>query len=154
MKRPSPARRRPVRRGRGGIPLRRRTAFTIVEILVVVLVIAVLATMIVPRFFGEVGRAKHSVAKTKLVEIEKAIETFSYEYERLPESLDELVNRPADIPEEKWSPPRIKAKDLLDPWEREYVYTKPGEHGPYDLFSLGADGQPGGEKEDADITNW
>ncbi len=136
--------------GSGG----RSVGFTIVEILVVVVIIAVLATMIVPRFFGRVESAKHGVAKQKLVEIEKAVEMFSYDYGRLPEALDELVNRPADIPEEKWNPPTLKAKDLLDPWAREYVYKRPGEHGPYDLYSLGADGQAGGEKENEDITNW
>ena len=125
-----------------------------VEIIVVVLIIAVLATMIVPRFFGRVESARHGVARQKLVEIEKAVEMFNYDYGRLPESLDDLVNRPADVPEEEWNPPALKAKDLLDPWGREYLYVSPGEHGPYDLSSFGADGVAGGEKENADIVNW
>ncbi|MDY7011370.1 MAG: type II secretion system major pseudopilin GspG [Planctomycetota bacterium] len=132
----------------------RRYGFTIVEVLVVVIIIAALATMIVPRFFGRIGSAKHGVARQKLVEIEKAIDMFSYEYGRLPESLDELVNRPPDIPEEKWNAPTLKAKDLVDPWDRRFIYKVPGDHGPYDLYSLGADGEAGGEKENADINNW
>ena len=131
-----------------------RSAFTIVEILVVVVIIAVLATMIVPKFFGKVGTTRQSVAIANLKIIESVIDTFCLDYERFPESLDELIERPADIPEEKWDYPSIKAKELLDPWGRRFVYTQPGEHGPYDLYSLGKDGQVGGEKEDADVVNW
>jgi general secretion pathway protein G len=125
-----------------------------VEIIVVVIIIAALAGLILPRFFGRVGTAKQSVAQQKLSEIEKAIDMFSYDYGRLPVSLEELVNRPSDIPDEKWNPPSLRAKDLLDPWGKEFLYQQPGEHGTYDLQSLGADGQVGGEKENADVVNW
>lgn len=131
-----------------------RAAFTMVEIIVVVIIIAALAGLILPRFFGRVGTAKQSVAKQKLAEIEKAIDMFSYDYGRLPASLEELVNRPSDISEEKWNAPSLRAKDLLDPWGKEFLYQQPGEHGTYDLQSLGADGQAGGEKENADVVNW
>ena len=120
----------------------------------VVIIIAVLATMIVPRFLGRVGQSKQAVAKINIAEIEKAIEIFSYDYERWPVNLDELVNRPADIDEAKWNPPTIKAKYLLDPWKRQFIYRQPGEHGIYDIYTLGKDGQEGGEDEDADIGNW
>ncbi len=133
---------------------RNRGGFTIVEILVVVIIIAVLATMIVPRFLGRVGQSRQAVAKTKLAEIEKAIEIFSYDYERWPAELNELVNRPADIDEAKWNPPTIRAKDLLDPWGQQFLYRQPGEHGIYDIYTLGKDGQEGGEDEDSDIGNW
>jgi general secretion pathway protein G len=131
-----------------------RGGFTIVEILVVVIIIAVLATMIVPRFLGRVGQSRQAVAKTKLAEIEKAVEIFSYDYDRWPVNLDELVNRPGDIDEAKWQPATIRAKDLLDPWKREFIYRQPGEYGIYDIYTLGKDGQEGGEDEDADIGNW
>ena len=133
---------------------RARRAFTIVEILVVVVIIAVLATMIVPRYFSKIGTAKAGVAKQKLAEIEKAVELFSVEYGRLPADIEELVFRPSDIPEEKWSQPILKEKDLLDPWDRPFQYLVPGDHGPYDLFSYGADGEAGGDKENADVVNW
>lgn len=132
----------------------RHSGFTMVEILVVVIIIAALATLIVPKFFGRVGSAKQSVAAQKITEIEKAIEMFSYDYGRFPESLEELVTRPADVAEEKWNVPTLKAKDLLDPWGRSFSYRQPGEHGPYDLYTLGADNQAGGEKENADVVNW
>ena len=135
----------------------RRTGFTIVEIIVVVIIISALATMILPRLFERVGQAKQGVARQKLVEIEKAIEMFSLDYGRPPENLDELVNRPADIAEEDWNQPALKAKELLDPWGRPFIYKQPGEHGPYDLYSLGADGEIGGEesnKDNTDVVNW
>ena len=106
---------------------------------------------------GRLGMANQSVAKTNLVEIEKAVEIFSYDYGRLPATLEELVARPADIAQEKRNPPRLKDKNLIDPWERQYIYKQPGDHGSYDLYSLGKDGQVGGEDEDAenaDVVNW
>ena len=133
---------------------RNRRGFTIVEILVVVIIIAVLAGMIAPKFLGHVGKAKQSVAKNNIIAIENAVDIFSISYERLPENLDELVNRPADIDEANWNPPTLKAKNLLDPWGREFIYRQPGEHGIYDIYTLGKDGQAGGEDEDSDIGNW
>jgi general secretion pathway protein G len=143
-----------VRTGKSRPAGRGRAGFTMVEILVVVVIIAALATLILPRYFSKIGTAKVSIAKQKLAEIEKAVEMFSIEYGRLPADLEELVVRPADIPEDKWSQPALKEKDLLDPWDRPFQYFVPGDHGPYDLMSLGADGETGGEKENADIVNW
>ena len=133
---------------------RRRGGFTIVEILLVVVIIAALASLIAPRVLWRVGATKHKLAGTKLKQIEQAISLFRHDYERYPESVQELVMRPADIPEEKWNPPTLKAKDLLDPWQREYLYKFPGDHDAYDLWSLGADGEDGGERENADVNNW
>ena len=126
-------------------------AFTMVEIIVVVIVIAVLAALIAPRFFGQVGKAKTAVAQQKLGVIGQAVEKFYYDTGRFPRSLDELVSKPADVPEDKWDP-SLKAKDLNDPWGRPFVYRDPGTN--YQLSSLGADGQEGGAGEDADVKNW
>ena len=133
---------------------RNRQAFTIVEILVVVVIIGVLATLIVPRFFRHIDEAKQSVAKNNIAILGTAVDIFKYDYDRWPVNLDELVNRPADIDQAKWNPPSIKDKDLLDPWGKQFLYTQPGEHGAFDLYSFGKDGQQGGEKENADIGNW
>ncbi len=132
----------------------RRRGFTLIEILVVIVIIAVLAGMIAPKLLHHIGTAKTNVAKSNIIELEKAVDIFSISYERLPEKLDELVNRPADIEETKWNSPTLKAKNLLDPWGREFLYRQPGEYGSYDIYSLGKDGQEGGEKENADIGNW
>ena len=133
-----------------------RRGFTMVEILVVVVIIGVLAALIVPRFFGRIGKARQSVAAQQISEIEKVVHTFRLDYERYPESLDELVERPGDVPEEKWEPPALKRKNLIDPWGRPYLYKYPGDHSDtyFDLCTLGKDGQEGGEGEDADVVNW
>ena len=146
----------PRRPNRPNAPDRRnaRHGFTLIEVLVVVIIIGVLAAMIVPQFFGRVGQAKQSVAKQKLASIEQAVEMFKYDYGRFPRDLTELVQRPSDIEPDKWNAPSLKEKDLTDPWGNEFVYEYPGEHGVFDLYSHGADGQRGGENENADVTNW
>lgn len=128
--------------------------FTMVEVLVVVIIIGVLATLIVPKLFGRTGMAKINTAKANLPVIEQAVDLFRNDYGRYPQSLDELVARPSDVPEGKWVDPTIKAKNLADPWERPYQYKCPGDHDKFDLYSLGADGQEGGEGENADVVNW
>ena len=132
---------------------RTRPAFTMVEIIVVVIIIAVLAALIVPRFFGEVGKAKQAVAKQQIATLGTAVEKFYYEHNRFPASLDELVNKPADVDAANWNP-MVRPKDLIDPWGRPYLYKCPGSHDKYDLYSLGADGREGGTGDDADVHNW
>ena len=133
----------------------RSGGFTLVEIIVVVIIIGLLATMILPKLVARVGKAERAVAKQKLSVIEGAVEMFRLDYGRYPQDLEELLTRPSDIPEEKWTPPSIKSKDLIDPWDRPFVYKCPGDHdAAFDLYSLGADGQEGGEREDEDIVNW
>ena len=131
-----------------------RRAFTLIEIMVVVIVIGVLATLIIPTLFGRAGKAKTAVAKQKITAIETAIQLFEQDYSRFPETLQELVQPPADVPADQLSPPTLKAKDLKDPWGNDFVYRFPGNNFTYDLISLGADGAQGGEGEAADVTNY
>ena len=129
--------------------------FTIVEIIVVVVIIGVLATLILPRLIGRVGEAKQGTAKSNLAQLEAAVEMFSHDYGRLPQEMAELVNRPSDVSEDRWHVPTVKAKDLLDPWGRPWILVIPSSHGNlYDLYSLGADGTEGGTGENADVVNW
>lgn len=128
--------------------------FTLIEIMVVVIVIGVLAALVVPNFLGRAAKAKKAVAQQKIGNIETAINLFYQDYSRFPETLEELVSKPADITEEQWTPPSLKAKDLKDPWGNPFVYRYPGDHGAYDLYSTGADGQEGGEGDNKDINNW
>ncbi|QQE11151.1 type II secretion system major pseudopilin GspG [Planctomycetota bacterium] len=131
-----------------------RGGFTLIEILVVVVLIGVLMALVAPKFIGRIGQAKSAVAAQKIVSIESAISTFNLDYERYPENLRELIEKPADIEDAKWMPPSLKEKDLLDPWGNEIEYVFPGNHGYFDLISYGADSQEGGEGDNADITNW
>lgn len=129
-----------------------RRGFTLIEIMVVVIVIGVIAALIVPNLFDKAGKAKRSVAKQQVATLENAVQLFQQDYSRFPDSLEELANPPADA--EGASPPSIKQKDLADPWGNPFVYRYPGNNWTFDLLSLGADGQEGGEGEAADITNY
>jgi len=133
-----------------------RRGFTIIELLVVVLIISMLAVFIVPRFIGKIGRAKSSIASSKMSIIVAAISLFTVDCERVPtqdEGLDALLEEPSDLEEDIWDGPYLKASELKDPWGNMYVYIEEGtvSAGSYDLISLGADGQEGGEGDKADI---
>jgi general secretion pathway protein G len=136
---------------------RTRTAFTFIEIMVVIILIGLLATLVAPKIFKGMGKAKASIAKSKMAVIEGAIAQFHQDCGRLPtdaEQLDALLTPPEDVAD-KWGGPYLKKSELLDPWDNPYIYVEQGEHnvGSYDIVSLGADGQPGGEGDSADLYN-
>ena len=122
--------------------------------MVAVVIIGVLAALVVPTILGRSDKARQAVAKQKIASLESAINLFNQDYGRFPDALEELTTQPADIADDQWTPPSLKSKDLLDPWGNPFFYQYPGEHWAFDLASLGADGQPGGENVNADITNW
>ena len=134
--------------------MRGAKGFTLVEVLVVVVIIGVLAAMIVPQIVGRTGEARRNTARHQLSQVENAIQTFYLDYDRYPNELEELVNQPADISDERWSDPPLRGRDLDDPWGNRLQYRYPGQHGTFDLYSYGADGQDGGEGDNAPITNW
>lgn len=134
-----------------------KKAFTIVELLVVIVIISMLAAFVAPKMFSGLGKAKHDIAKAKMATIESAIGRFYLDCGRYPaddEGLGALVVAPSDL-EGKWTKPYLKASELQDPWGNEYIYVAEGEINPgsFDLISFGADGQQGGEGENADIYN-
>ena len=123
----------------------------------VVVIIGVLAALIVPRLFKHVGTSKRKVAEGKITQLETQVELFQYTFERPISSLEDLVRQPSDVQDEQWSGYEpLKEKDLLDSWGRPFVFKRPGDHNTqsYDLYSLGADGEEGGEGDNADIGNW
>lgn len=132
-----------------------RRAFTIVEIIVVVVIIAVLATLIAPRLIGRVGQAKASTAKANANTIAQAVRTFMLDCGNIPAGagLEMLRQRPADVDAAAWKGPYLDNDDQLkDPWGRPFVIIVPGtKNVDFDIVSYGADGQPGGEGDNADI---
>lgn len=137
----------------------RRAGFTLIEVLVVVVMIAILATLVAPNVFRHVGGAKRSTARSQVEMIGAALDAFRLDVGRYPtaaEGLDALNTAPAGGSAQGWNGPYLKKKVPLDPWKRPYVFRSPGEvdTSGYDLLSLGADGQPGGEGEAADIASW
>jgi general secretion pathway protein G len=128
--------------------------FTLLELLVVVVIIGLLAGLVAPRYFGQVGKSEVNVAKAQLDALEKALDQYRLDIGRYPDQelgLKALVTKPAS--EAKWAGPYLRKDIPLDPWGRAYLYKFPGEKGEYDLLSLGKDGQPGGTGENADLTN-
>ena len=128
--------------------------FTLLELLVVVVIIGLLAGLVAPRYFGQVGKSEVNVARAQLDALEKALDQYRLDIGRYPDSelgLNALVTKPANEP--KWAGPYLRKGIPLDPWGKAYVYKIPGEKGEFDLLSYGKDGQAGGTGESADITN-
>jgi general secretion pathway protein G len=136
---------------------RKKSAFTLIEIMVVVVILGILAATIIPQFVGTTHDAKVSTAKSNIAELESALERFYVHMDRYPtteEGLKALTDAPQGE-DQKWRGPYIK---LLrpDPWGHPYQYKNPGTHksSGFDIWSRGADGADGGEGENADIGNW
>lgn len=126
--------------------------FTLLEILVVVAIIGVLAAMIVPNVIGQRDQANVDLAKASMASIASALDMYRLDNNKYPttqQGLRALVEKPSDA--KKWNPQGYMNKLPLDPWGNEYVYLSPGVDGPYDLLSMGADGEEGGEDFNADI---
>ena len=130
--------------------------FTLVEVMVVVVILAVLAALIVPRVVGRTDEARVVAAKQDIAAIMQSLKLYRIDNSRYPmtdQGLEALVTRPSTGPQ----PTNWKSyldKVPKDPWGQTYLYLNPGVHGEIDVFSLGADGQPGGSGADSDIGSW
>lgn len=134
--------------------------FTLIEILVVITVIAILASLVTPMVFRNVGDAKASTTRAQVEIFGLALDTYRLDNDFYPstaQGLEALRTLPSGEPAARnWRGPYLKKLVPLDPYDRLYVYRSPGEANPegYDLLSFGRDGQPGGTGEDADVTSW
>lgn len=138
----------------------RERGFTLLEILVVITVIAILAGLVSPMIFRNVGDAKVAAARTQIEELGLALDTYLLHNDFYPstaQGLQALVTAPAgDPPARNWRGPYLKKGIPLDPWGHPYQYQSPGavNHEGYDLVSYGRDAKPGGDGEDKDLTSW
>ena len=141
----SRAMKRPARRAQKG--------FTQVELLVVLVILGLIAAFAAPQVIKYVGGAKSDAAKIQIERLSSVLDLYRLEVGRYPsedEGLDALMEKPSDA--ENWNGPYLKKADaLIDPWGRPYGYKMPGERGDFDIFTLGSDGQEGGEGEAKDV---
>lgn len=130
--------------------------FTLIELLVVLVILVLLASLVAPRVIGYLGSSRTKAAKVQIESLSTSLELFKLDTGRYPnahEGLTALVERPANI--KNWNGPYLKKyKVPPDPWGQPYHYRYPGQRGAFDIFSLGADNQEGGDGEDQDVTSW
>lgn len=131
---------------------RKKTGFTLLELLVVMVIIGLLVSYVGPRYFAQLGKSERSTAKAQIESLGKALDTYRLDTGHYPNSEQGLValeNRPSD--ESKWNGPYLQKNVPVDPWGKPYVYRSPGQTGDFDLMSYGQDGQAGGQDAAADI---
>jgi general secretion pathway protein G len=139
-----------------GLKAGRTAGFTLVEIMVVVVILGILAVLIVPRVLGRSDEARQAAARHDIATIMQSLKLYRLDNGRFPtndQGLQALVSKPSAAPiPSNWKPYLDKVPK--DPWGNVYQYLNPGVHGEVDVFSLGADGQPGGTGADLDIGSW
>jgi general secretion pathway protein G len=134
---------------------RRSRGFTLLELLVVMVIIGLLAGLVAPRYFEQIGKSNTKIARAQIVSLGQALDQYRLDvgsYPSTEEGLQALVAKPQS--EARWSGPYLQKAVPVDPWDRPYQYRSPGEHGDYDLYSLGKDGRGGGVGENTTVSSW
>lgn len=136
----------------------RHGGFTLLEVMVVVVILGILAALVVPKIISRPDEARVIAAKQDIASLMQALKLYRLDNQRYPtteQGLQALVTKPTTAPiPPNWKPEGYLERLPTDPWRNPYQYLAPGLHGEIDIFSLGADGAPGGEGNDADIGSW
>ena len=136
----------------------RQQGFTLIEIMVVVVIFGILAALVVPQVMSRPDQAKVTVAQGDIKAIAAALDMYrldNHVYPSTQQGLEALVKKPSGMPAAKnWNKDGYLKRLPVDPWGNPYQYLAPGSQGPFDLYSLGADGKEGGSENAADIGNW
>jgi general secretion pathway protein G len=138
-------------------PPARCRGFTLIEIMVVVVILGILAAIVAPNVIGRIDDAQVTRVQGDLRGVENALNMYrldNFRYPTTEQGLEALVNKPADPTLTNWKSGGYLPRLPKDPWGNPYVYLNPGNHGEIDIYTLGADGRPGGEGLDADVGNW
>jgi len=136
----------------------KQAGFTLIEIMVVVIILGILGALIVPNILGRTEETRITAAKSDIRAIGNALNLYrldNFNYPSTDQGLEALTSKPSGFPEAKnWNIEGYLPKTPKDPWGNDYLYISPGNNGPYDLYSHGADGKEGGEGPDRDILSW
>lgn len=139
-------------------PRKADRGFSLIELMVVVVILSILAVVIVPRVMDRPEQARVARARSDIATLSAALAMYrldNYVYPTTEQGLQALVRQPTAAPVPRnWSASGYIDRVPTDPWGQEYQYLSPGLHGPFDVFSLGLDGRPGGAGANADIGNW
>lgn len=132
------------------------SGFTLIELLVALIIIGLLAAVVAPKIMSYVGSSRTESARLQLEHLASGLELYRLDFGAYPDEHDglkALVEQPSGAV--GWMGPYLARQSLpVDPWGRAFGYRLPGEHGPFDLYSLGADGRAGGDGEDEDVVSW
>jgi general secretion pathway protein G len=130
--------------------MRNNTGFTMIELLIVIVILGLLASLVAPKFFSQLSTAERGIAAAQMNAFETALDTYRLDMGTYPSNLEAL--RKSDKP--RWDGPYLPKAVPLDPWGNPYVYVVPGEDSnPYSILSYGADGQVGGTENNADVVH-
>lgn len=129
--------------------------FTLLELLVVMVIIGLLAGYVGPKYFEQIGKSETKTARAQIDSLGKALDQYRIDVGQYPSTEQGLVALNKNLANHpKWAGPYLKKSVPDDPWSKSYLYKSPGEHGDFDLYTLGKDGQQGGVKEDEDVVSW
>ncbi len=129
--------------------------FSLIELIVVLVILGLLATVVGPRVMDRLGKGKSEIAKLQIDQLEGALGLFRFDVGRYPTTNEGLQGLIETAGVQNWSGPYLDKRTLpKDPWGREYQYRAPGQYGDFDLWSWGADGTQGGEDDNADVSSW
>lgn len=133
----------------------RARGFTLLELLVTLVIVGLLAGIVGPNVFKQMGKSEVKAARAQMDGLQKALDQYRLDVGRYPsteQGLAALWSKPGDEP--RWAGPYLSKAVPQDPWGRDYLYRSPGEHGEYDLATLGKDGREGGDGENQDVASW
>ena len=137
------------------LPQSKTQGFTLLELLVVMVIIGLLAGYVGPKYFEQIGKSETKTARAQIDSLGKALDQYRIDVGQYPSSEQGLAALNKNVANDaKWSGPYLKKDVPNDPWNKPYLYKSPGEHGDFDLYSLGKDAQQGGTKEAEDVVSW
>ena len=128
--------------------------FSLIELLIVMVILGLLASLVGPKMFGKLGMAKQKTAKTQIEMLMTAMDSYRLDIGKYPSSQEGIEALVENTGSDKWAGPYLQKGVPKDPWDNEYNYENPGQNGEIDIFSYGADGQSGGDGENADVGSW